>query len=102
MASDGGSVVAAVDDEIVALGFPRDRFADRRFERLVALGLTQRRAQIGRVLLSEAHIERAGAGQAHAIAALAEIMGQWRDEAEPPTGLAHRHIPRRSAGAVIG
>ena len=98
---DGRPVVAAVDDEIVALGLARDRLADRRLERLVALRLAQRRAQIGGVLLAEAHIERAGAGQPDAVAALAEIMGQRRDEAEPPAGLAHRahSAPGRRCGS---
>ena len=50
----------------------------------------------------EAHIERAGAGEPHAVAALAEIMGERRDEAEPPAGLAHGEIARRAAGAVVG
>ena len=99
---DRRAVVAAVDDEIVALRLAGDRLADRRLDRLVAFGLAQRRAQIGRVLLAEAHIQRAGAGQPHPVAAFAEIMGQRRDEAEPPSGLAHRHIARRPAGAVIG
>ena len=67
----------------------------------VALRRAQRRAQIGGVLLAEAHIERAGAGDPHAIAALAEIVGQRRDEAEPPAGLAHdRHsAPGRRCGS---
>src|SRR5262245_18386129 len=102
MASYGGPVVAPVDDDIVALGLARDRFADSCDERLVALGLTQRLPQIGRVLLPQAHIERPGSGLAHAVAALAEIMGEWRDEAEPSSGLAHRYVARRTAAAVIG
>src|SRR6266702_4471938 len=70
MAGDRGPVVAAIDDEIVAFRLAADRLADRRVERLVAFRLPQRCAQIGRILLSEAHIERAGTGQAHPIAAL--------------------------------
>src|SRR5438034_1825425 len=101
MASDGGPVVAAVDDEIMPLGLAVDRGADRGFERLVALGLAQRGAQIRRIFLAEAHIQRAGAGQSDAVAAFAEIMGQGGDEAEPPAGLPHRRIARRSAGAII-
>src|SRR5258708_472600 len=41
------------------------------------------------------------AGHPDAIAALAEIMGQRRDEAEPPPGLPHGDIPRRASSAVI-
>src|SRR5215469_804415 len=51
--------MVAIDDEVVALGLARDRFADRVFQRRVAFRRAQRRAQIGRVLLAEAHIERA-------------------------------------------
>ena len=75
---DGG----AVDDEVVALGLARDRLLDGALEALVALGGAQRRAQVGGVLLAEAHVERAGAGDADAVAALAEIVGQRRDEAD--------------------
>src|ERR1700724_122773 len=62
MPGDGGPVMAAVDDEVVALGLAVDGFANRRFERLIAFGLTQRGAQIGRVLLAEAHVKGTGAG----------------------------------------
>mgnify|MGYP000060554999 CR=1 FL=1 len=44
-------------------------------------------AEIGIVILAEAHVERAGAGEAHAIAGFAEIVGHGRDEADAPAGL---------------
>src|SRR5207248_11048646 len=97
-----GPVVAAVDDKIVALRLAVDRGANRGFERLVALGLAQRGAQIRRVFLAEAHVQRPGAGQADAVAALAEIMRQGGDEAEPSASFAYRRIACRAAGAVIG
>ena len=93
-----GRARAPVDDEVVALRLARDRLVDRRVDEIVALRGAQRRAQVGGVLLAEAHVERAGAGEAHAIAALAEIMRQRRDEAEPPAGLGDAHIARRAAG----
>src|SRR3546814_6844641 len=43
----------------------------------------------------------AGAGEPHPVAALAEIMGERGDEAQPPAGLLDPHIARRSAGLVI-
>ena len=97
-----GAVVAAVDDEVVALRLAADRFVDaastaaRRSSRL-----PQRCAKIGGVFLSEAHEQRAGAGQPDAVAAFAEIMGQRRDEAEPPAGFAHRRhsAPGRRCGS---
>src|ERR1700720_4671399 len=102
MTGDGRPVVASVDDEIVALRLAVDRLADRRLERLVPFGLPQGRAQIGRILLAEAHVQSAGAGHPNAVAALAKIMGQGCDEAEAPTGLAHGHVARGTTGAVIG
>src|ERR1700693_2362686 len=93
--------MAAIDDEIVPLGLARNGFIDACLKRLVALGGPQRRAQIGGILLPEAHIERAGAGEADAIAGLAEIMRERRDEAEPAAGLLHAHVARRTAGAVV-
>src|SRR6202521_6040642 len=91
----------AVDDEVVALWLARDGPHDRRVEEIVALRRAQRRAQVGAVLLAETHEQRAGAGDAHAIAALAEVMGQRRDEAEEAAGLLDAHISCRPAGAVV-
>src|SRR5271170_7186014 len=91
MARHRNRALAAVDDEVVALGLARDRGADGVLQKLVAVRGAQRRAQIGAVLLPEAHIERAGAGKPYAVAALAEIMGEGGDEAQAPSGLAHGH-----------
>ena len=90
--------MCAVDHEVMALGLAGDRFLDRGVQRLRRFATPQRRAQIRSVVLAEAHIERAGAGDADAVAALAEIMGQRRDEAEPAAGLgdvAHSGPGRR-------
>jgi hypothetical protein len=78
----------------VKLEVRRHRVADRRLDRIIALRLAPRGAKIGRVLLPEAHVQRAGAGQPHAVAAFAEIMGQRRDKAEPSPGLAHGQVHR--------
>src|SRR5436190_1824622 len=75
-----GLLVLAVDDEVVALGLARDRLVDCRLEELVSLRGAERRAEVGGVLLAEAHVERARAGDADAVAALAEIVGERRDE----------------------
>src|SRR5688572_11494464 len=74
---------APIDDEVVSLRLAQDRGVDRRIDQVVALGRAQGRTQVGGILLAEAHVERPGAGQAHAIAAFAEVMGERRDEAEP-------------------
>src|SRR3546814_17442137 len=92
VAGDRRLLAAAVDDEVVALGLAADRLEDRGVEQLVALALAQRRAQVGGVLLAQAHVERAGAGQPHAVAAFTEVMGHRRDEAEAPAGLLHARI----------
>ena len=73
--ASAGPLVAAVDDEIVALGLAGDRFVDGRVQEIVAFGSAQRLAQIGGILLAEAHVERAGAGDAHAIAGLRRNCG---------------------------
>ena len=62
----------------------------------------QHRAQVGVVLLAEAHVELAGAGQPHPVAALAEIVGERRDEADPAAGLADADVAGRAAGALGG
>src|SRR5258708_6511109 len=98
MARHRWSIVAAIDDEIVALGLAGDRFVNGGLEQPVALGQAQRGAQIGGVLLTEAHIERAGAGDADAIAALAEIVRQRRDEADPTPRPAYRVADRGPHG----
>src|SRR5215475_10199017 len=95
------AAVAAVDDEIVALGLARDRLVDRIIEQIVAFRGTQRRAQICGVLLPEAHVERARAGDADAVAGFAEIVRQRRDEAEPAAGLLDAHVARWAAGAIV-
>ena len=51
VAADRRARVAAVDDEVVALGLAPDRLVDRRDQGLVALAAAERRAQVGRVLL---------------------------------------------------
>ena len=62
--------VAPIDDKVVALRLARDGFVDRILERLVALRGAQRLAEVGRVGLTEAHVESAGAGDPHAVARL--------------------------------
>src|SRR3546814_11028589 len=74
VAGDGRLLAAAVDDEVVALGLAADGLEDGGVEQVVALAEAQRRAQVGRVLLTEAHVERAGAGEAHAVAAFTEVV----------------------------
>ena len=99
--ASAGPLMAAVDDEIVALGLARDRLLDRAIEEFVALRRAQRRAQVGGILLAEAHVERAGAGHAHAVAGFAEIVRERRDEAEPAAGLRHPDITSGAAGLVV-
>jgi hypothetical protein len=48
-------LVAAVDDEVVTLGLARDGLLDRPVEHLIGRGSAQHRAEVGGVLLPEAH-----------------------------------------------
>src|SRR5215208_1575108 len=93
-------LVTAVDDEIMAFRLAADRFADRGMQRLIAFRRPQRCPQVCSVFLAEAHVKRAGAGQPHPVAALAEVMGQGCDESQSAAGLLDSHIARRPAGSV--
>src|SRR6266540_1546518 len=92
--------MAAVDDEIVALGLARDRLRDGRIEQIVAFGGAQRGAQISGVFLTEAHVKRTGAGHPHPIAGFAEIVSERRDETEPAAGLGILNLPCPPAPAI--
>ena len=52
-----GCLCAPVDDEVVALRLAGDRLVDRAAQQLVVSRGAQRRAQVGGVLLAEAHVE---------------------------------------------
>ena len=69
------ALVPPIDNEIVAFRLARNRLFDGGVQKIVALGGAQRLAQVGRVFLPEAHIERAGAGDAHAIAGFRRNCG---------------------------
>src|SRR5947209_7927948 len=75
------ALVASIDDEVMALGLAGDGLVDGCVQQLIAFRSAQRRAQIGGILLTEAHIERAGAGDADPVAGFAEVMRHRRDEA---------------------
>ena len=100
VARDRRPIVVAVDDEVVALGLATDGLGNGGVDEVVALGGAQRCAQISSVVLSEAHVERACAGEAHPVAAFAEIVGERRDEAEAATGFLDAHITGRTTGFV--
>src|SRR5690349_13661750 len=101
MARDRGPLVTAIDDEVVALGLAANRFVDGGIEEVVGFRGAQWLAQIGGVFLAETHKERAGAGDPHPIAGLAEIMRERGDEAEPAAGFRNAHIARRPAGPIV-
>src|SRR3546814_5828063 len=70
--SDWSSDVCSsdLDDEVVALRFARDRLPHCRLQHRVVVGCPQRRSKVRRVVLAQAHVEGARAGQPHAVAAL--------------------------------
>src|ERR1043166_7523262 len=98
MPADARTVVPAVDDEIVALRLQRDGAIDGCSEQAVIAGGAQRLAQIGGILVAETAVQRAGAGDAHAVAGFAEIVGHRRDEAELAAGFADADVARGSPG----
>src|SRR5262245_30083939 len=100
MAGKCGLVVAPVDDEIMTLGLARDRVVDGGIEQFVAFRRPQGSPEIGRVFLPEAHEERAGAGETHPVAALAEIMGEGGNEAKTSARLRDLHIASRPARLI--
>src|SRR5205085_10762524 len=101
MPAERRAAVPAIDDEVVALGLAGDRLVDRGIEQIVGFRGAQWLAQIGGVFLAETHKERAGAGDAHAITGLAEVMGERGDEAEPAASFRNAHIARRPAGPIV-
>ena len=92
--------MAAVDDEIVSLGLAANGFINGIVQKFVAFRCAQGRAQVSGILLTKAHIECPGTGQANAIAALAEIVGHWRDESDATTGFLHLDIAGGTTGLV--
>src|SRR5690606_921533 len=90
-----------VDDEVVPFRLPRDGVANCGFQRRVGLAAAQDGPEVGRVLLAETHIESTGAGEANAVAALAEIMGKRRDESQPSARLSDRIVSGGTARAIV-
>src|SRR5258705_12979873 len=84
MAADARAVVPAVDDEVVALWLQADGAVDRGGEEVIVGGSPQWLAQIGGILMAEAGMQRAGAGDPHPIAGFAEVMGHRREEPDLP------------------
>src|SRR5882724_7876212 len=101
VAADARAVVPAVDDEVMALRLQSNGAIDRGTEQGIVRRSPQRFAQIGGIFLAEAGVERAGAGDPHPIAGLAEIVGHRRDEAELAAGLSYPDIAGRAAGVVV-
>ena len=83
----------------MALGLARDGVADFLAQNGVIRMRPQRRAQIGAVFLTQAHVQFARAGHADPVAAFAEIMGHRRDEADLLPGFGQLDITGGAAGA---
>src|ERR1700735_5540528 len=63
--------------------------------------MAQRLAQVGGILVAEEGGQRAGAGDAHPVAGLAEIMGHRRDEAELAAGFADMNVTGGAAAVLV-
>ena len=85
----------------MALGLAGDGGLDRGNQRAIVIGVVpQGTAQICIVFLPETHVQLTSAGEADAVAALAEIMGQRRDEPDALPGIRQSHITGRAPGPV--
>src|SRR5262245_30474595 len=90
---------APVDDEVMTLRLARDGLVNGAAKHgLIGAG-AQGRTQIGRIVLAEAHVERARAGEPHAITTLTEVVRHRRDETEATAGLLDAHVARGTTGA---
>ena len=100
MTADARPIVAAINNEIVALGLEADGAVDRCTQEIVIGRGAERLAQIGGIFLTEAGMKRARAGNADPVAGLAEVMGHWRDETESAAGFRHADIAGGTTCAV--
>jgi hypothetical protein len=62
------SIVAAVDDEIMAFRLEADGAINRSAEQFIVGRSPERLAQVRRILMAEAGVQRAGAGDADTVA----------------------------------
>ena len=92
----GEELYTALLREKELLPFGTRELRDRGREQVVVGRGPQRLAQIGGILVAEAGVQRAGAGDQYPVTGLAEIMRHRRDEAEPAAGLLDAYVTRRS------
>src|SRR5580693_1435808 len=90
----------ASDNEIMAFGLPLYTRADRLHKRPIGSGAAKRLTQIDRILLAETHVECARAGDAHPIAAFAEIVRERGNEPEASPRFLNVIIARWAAGDI--
>ena len=86
------------DFEIMTARLASDRQPDRLHHGGIPRVGTQDALEINRVGLPQAGMQHAGGRHAHAVAVLAKIVGQGRDEADLAAGLGHADVARRPAG----
>src|SRR5664279_2367405 len=89
VAADAWPVVPAIDDEVVALRLEPDGPVDRGAEQGIVRRGAQRPAQIRGIFLAEAGVQGPGAGDAYAVARLAEVVGHRCNEPERAAGLGY-------------
>src|SRR5262249_37153038 len=93
-----GFLVRRVDDKVMALGLQRDRRGAGAQQRRLVAGGAKGSCQIRRIILAEADVKGTRAGETHTIAAFAEVVRHWCDEAKPATGLRDFDVACRTAG----
>src|SRR5262249_12716390 len=52
-------------------------------------------------VLTQAHVERAGAGNTYTVARFTEIMSEWRNETQAATSFFHAHVTGRSPRVIV-
>src|SRR3546814_13630535 len=87
--------------EIMALWLDRHGVIDGGIKQRVIIVTAHEIAQIDLVILTQAQIEPPRRRQPDTIAAVAEILGQRRDQAKPAPGLLDPEVTRRPPGAMV-
>src|SRR3546814_9658760 len=94
-----GRLRPLADREIMGAGFASEGGVDQAIDR-PGPAIAQRGAQVDMIVLAQAHIDAPLDGQADTVAARAEIVRQWGDEAQRRRAVLDREIARRAAGAL--
>src|SRR5262245_61708626 len=74
MARKRRALVPPIDHEIMSLGFARDCLINRSIQEFIVFRSPQRTTKVSGIILTQAHVERAGTGNTDTVARFTEIM----------------------------